>query len=162
PSDGDEVELFSHAGNFVARGLYNSRSKIQVRLYSWTARRPLDRDFFRERLARAIRLRRDILDLDGPARACRLVYSESDGLTGCTIDRYDRWLVIQFTALGLAMRREMLVELLVEMLQPEGIFLRTERGIGQLEGLELQDGLLWGQPPPERVIVEEDGLRFLV
>jgi 23S rRNA (cytosine1962-C5)-methyltransferase len=161
PADGEVVDLYSHAGNFVARGLYNSRSKIRVRLYSWSPEVPLDRDFFRDRLAAAVRLR-GLLGLDVPGRACRLVFSEGDGLSGCTVDRYDRWLVVQFTALGLAQRRELFAELLVELLQPEGIFLRTERGIGQLEGLELHDGPLWGQIPAAPVVIEEDGLRFLV
>jgi 23S rRNA (cytosine1962-C5)-methyltransferase len=162
PDDGAEVDLLSHTGNFVARGLYNSRSKIRVRLYSWSPEVPLDRDFFRDRLGAALRLRRDILRLDGPGRACRLVFSEGDGLSGLTVDRYDRWLVAQFTALGLAQRRELLAELLLELTGVEGIYLRTERGIGRLEGLELQDGPLWGQVPSEPVTVEEDGLRFLV
>jgi 23S rRNA (cytosine1962-C5)-methyltransferase len=162
PADGAEVNLMSHAGNFVARGLYNSRSKIRLRLYSWSPDTPLDRAFFRDRLAAAIHLRSAILGLTGRGRACRLVYSESDGLSGCTVDRYDRWLAIQFTGLGIAVRRELLVELLVEMLQPEGIYLRTERGIGELEGLEMQDGLLWGQSPAGPVAIEEDGVRFLV
>ena len=35
PADGDVVDLFSHAGDFVARGLYNGKSKIRVRLYTW-------------------------------------------------------------------------------------------------------------------------------
>src|SRR5436853_4776818 len=102
PSDGAEVELYSHTGDFIARGLYNSRSKIRVRLYSWSPDVPLDRDFFRAKLAAAIRLRDD-LGLNGPGRACRLAFSEGDGLSGCTVDRYDRWLVLQFTALGLAL-----------------------------------------------------------
>ena len=131
PADGDVVDLCAHTGAFVARGLYNSQSKIRVRLYSWNADVPLDRAFWRSRLEDAIRLRRDVLALDGPGRACRLVFSEGDGLSGCTVDRFDRWLVLQFTALGLAQRRDELVELLVELLQPEGIYLRTERGIGK-------------------------------
>ncbi|MCS6852371.1 MAG: class I SAM-dependent rRNA methyltransferase [Gemmataceae bacterium] len=162
PADGDVVDLHSHAGNFVGRGLWNSRSKIRVRLYGWSPDVPLDRVFFRERLRAAIRLRTDILGLGRPGQACRLVFSEADGLSGLTVDRYDRWLMVQFTALGLAQRRDLLVELLVELLQPEGIYLRTERGIGQLEGLELQDGPLWGQVPSEPVTIDEDGLRFLV
>jgi 23S rRNA (cytosine1962-C5)-methyltransferase len=35
PADGAEVDLHSVAGNFIARGLFNSQSKIRVRLYSW-------------------------------------------------------------------------------------------------------------------------------
>jgi 23S rRNA (cytosine1962-C5)-methyltransferase len=162
PADGSEVDLVSHAGNFVARGLYNSRSKIRVRLYSWSPEVPLERDFFRDRLAAALRLRRDILRLDGPGRACRLVFSEGDGLSGLTVDRYDRWLVVQFTSLGLAQRRELFADLLAELTGAEGIYLRTERGIGRLEGLELLDGPLWGQLPTAPVAIEEDGLRFLV
>jgi 23S rRNA (cytosine1962-C5)-methyltransferase len=155
------VDLVSHTGNFVARGLYNGRSKIRVRLYSWDPAVPLDSDFFRGRLADALRLRA-LLGLDGPGRACRLVFSEGDGLSGCTVDRYDRWLVLQFTGLGLARRRDLFVELLQELAHPEGIYLRTERGIGRLEGLELHDGPLWGQVPAEPIAIEEDGLRFLV
>jgi len=54
------------------------------------------------------------------------------------VDRYGRWLVVQFTSLALAQRREMFAELLMELVLPEGIYLRTERDIGRLEGLELQ------------------------
>jgi 23S rRNA (cytosine1962-C5)-methyltransferase len=146
----------------VARGLYNGQSKIRVRLYSWSPDVPLDPDFFRARLASALHLRGPILSLDGPGRACRLVFSEADGLSGLTVDRYDRWLVVQFTALGLARRRDLLAELLVELARPEGIYLRTERGIGKLEGLDLTDGPLWGSVPAEPVTIEENGLRFLV
>ncbi|HZT83580.1 MAG TPA: class I SAM-dependent rRNA methyltransferase, partial [Gemmataceae bacterium] len=108
PADGAEVDVHSHAGNFIARGLYNGRSKIRVRLYSWSPDVPLGRDFFRGRLEAAIRLRGPILGLDGPGKACRLVFSEGDGLSGLTVDRYDRWLTVQFTSLGLAQRRDLL------------------------------------------------------
>jgi 23S rRNA (cytosine1962-C5)-methyltransferase len=162
PADGDEVDLYSHAGRFIARGLYNSRSKIRLRLYAWEPDVPLDRQFFGDRLDAAIRLRGPLLGLNGPGRACRVVFSEGDGLSGLTVDRYDRWLVVQFTSLGLARRRDLLTELLVERLEPEGIYLRTERGIGQLEGLELEDGPLWGNVPTEPVVIEEEGLQFRV
>jgi 23S rRNA (cytosine1962-C5)-methyltransferase len=162
PADGAVVDLCSHTGQFVARGLYNSRSKIRVRLYSWDPERDLDTDFFRDRLAAAVHLRGPILALDRPGHACRLVFSEGDGLSGLTVDRYDRWLVVQFTSLGLAQRRDLLADLLMELAPAEGIYLRTERGIGLAEGLELQDGPLRGSVPAEPVVVEEDGLRFRV
>ncbi len=161
PADGDVVDLLSHTGHFVARGLYNSRSKIRVRLYSWDAGVALDRAFFRAQLEDAILLRH-LLGMEGPGRACRLVFSEGDGLSGCTVDRYDRWLALQFTSLGLAQRREWIIEALVELVQPAGIFQRTERGIGQLEGLEARDELVWGEAPPGAIEIEEGGVRFLV
>jgi 23S rRNA (cytosine1962-C5)-methyltransferase len=161
PADGDDVDLISHAGHFIARGLYNSRSKIRVRLYSWSPDQSLDINFFRDRLEESIRLR-DILGLHGPGKACRLVFSEGDGLSGVTVDRYDRWLVVQFTSLGMARRSDMWRQLLSERLGPLGIYLRTERGIGKLEGLELQDGPLAGEPPTEPIEIEENGLRFRI
>jgi 23S rRNA (cytosine1962-C5)-methyltransferase len=162
PADGDAVDLISHAGTFVARGLYNSRSKIRVRLYSWDPEIPLDEGFFRARIDSAVHLRESILGLGGPGRACRLIFSESDGLSGCTVDRYDRWLVVQFASLALAQRRDWLVQALVDRLHPEGIELRTERGIGQLEGLEIQDGPIWGRVPEQPIPIDDGGLTFLV
>jgi 23S rRNA (cytosine1962-C5)-methyltransferase len=161
PADGAEVDLVSHTGGFIARGLFNSQSKIRVRLYSWQQDQPLDSAFFRDRLSAAIRLR-DMLGLIGPRSACRLVFSEGDGVSGLTVDRYDRWLVMQFTSLGMALRRELLADLLEELVQPAGMFLRTERGIGQLEGLQAQDGPFRGGMPERPVEIEENGLRFVV
>jgi 23S rRNA (cytosine1962-C5)-methyltransferase len=161
PEDGAAVDLFSHENHFVARGVFNSKSKIRVRLYTWDQDTPLDREFFRRQLAAALDLRQSIIGLSGPGRACRLVFSEGDGISGCTVDRYDRWLVVQFTSLGLAQRREMIADLLMELVAPEGIYLRTERGIGELEGIQLQDERLRGTIPTEPVTIEEGGLRFL-
>jgi 23S rRNA (cytosine1962-C5)-methyltransferase len=162
PADGDVVDLHAYEGAFVARGFYNSRSKIRVRLISWLPDVPLDEAFFRELLQAALHLRGPILGLNTPGRACRQVFSEADGLSGLTVDRYDRWLVMQFTSLAMAQRRNLFVELLTELVCPEGIYMRTERGIGRLEGLELQDGPLLGQAPTEPITIEENGLRFQV
>jgi 23S rRNA (cytosine1962-C5)-methyltransferase len=161
PADGGEIDLISTTGNFVARGLFNSQSKIRVRLYSWEPGRSLDRDFFRMRVERAIRLR-DALGVRGPDRGCRLVFSEADGLSGCTIDEYAGWLTIQFTGLALAQRREMFAEILNELIRPRGIYVRTEKGVGQLEGLDLHDGLIAGEPPPANLTIQERHLNFLV
>ncbi|MBI2808619.1 MAG: class I SAM-dependent rRNA methyltransferase [Planctomycetes bacterium] len=169
PRDGDLVDLVSHVGTFIARGLYNSQSKIRVRLYSWDAIQTLDADFFREKLRSAIRLRRDILRLPG---SCRLAFSEADGLSGLTVEAFvparpesptsgdsgaGVWLVTQFTSLAMAQRRELFAVLLTELVHPTGIYLRTERGTGQLEGLELQDGPLRGETPG-LLTIDENGL----
>ena len=57
PADGDEVDLVTDTGVFVARGLYNGQSKIRVRLLCWDADTRLDADFFRARILSAVRLR---------------------------------------------------------------------------------------------------------
>jgi 23S rRNA (cytosine1962-C5)-methyltransferase len=160
--DGDVVDLVSSEGVFIARGLYNSQSKIRVRLYTWSAEVALDADFLRRQLEYAILLRRDILRLMGPGQACRLVFSEADGLSGLVVEQFDRWLVVQFTSLALAQWRDLIADLLMELLQPDAIYLRTERGIGQLEGLELQDGVLRGAAPTAPIVIEENGLHMQI
>ncbi len=162
PADGAEVEVFSTADNFVARGLFNSQSKIHVRLYSWEPDVELNREFFRARIERAANLRSQVLNLAGPALGYRVVFSEADFLSGMVVDRYGDWLAVQFTSLALGQRRQMIGEVLRDVLQPRGIYLRTEKGIGRLEGVELHDELLWGEPPPPDLTIEENGLRFLV
>jgi len=162
PSDGDEVDLVSSANNFVARGLFNSQSKIQVRLYSWEQGVELNRPFFHDRLERALSLRHHILKLNAPEAGYRVAFSESDFLSGLVVDRYGDWLSVQFTALGLARRSDAILDALRELLNPRGIYLRTEKGIGKLEGVELHDGPLWGEPPPPELTIVENDLRVFV
>jgi 23S rRNA (cytosine1962-C5)-methyltransferase len=162
PNDGDEVDLVSSADNFVARGLFNSQSKIQVRLYCWDSNVELDKAFFRARLERAVHLRHNILKLNAPDAGYRVAFSEADFLSGLVVDRYGDWVTVQFTALGLARRREAIIEALRDLLNPRGIYLRTEKGIGKLEGVELYDGVAWGETPPPDLAIVENGLRLFV
>ena len=92
--------------------------------------------------------------------ACRLVFSEADGLSGLTVDRYGDWLMVQVTSLALSKRLDVIVQLLQTKLQPRGIWLRTEKGIREAEGLELADGLLWGEAPPRPLFIRENGVQF--
>ncbi|MBY0231566.1 MAG: class I SAM-dependent rRNA methyltransferase, partial [Gemmataceae bacterium] len=160
PEDGGEIDLVSHEGEFIARGLHNSQSKIVARLYSWEQGEAIDEAFLARKIRAAVRLR-EALGLMDPAGACRLVNSEGDGLSGLTVDRYGKWLAVQFTALGMGMRRGLAAKILGDLLSPEGIYLRTEKGIGELEGLEARDGPLTGGDPPP-LEIEEGGLSLAV
>lgn len=159
PADGDSVELVSDKGKFLGRGLYNSHSRIRVRLYTWDRNEPIDAALWRRRLETAVALRR-VLRYDDPAGAARLVFSEGDGLSGLIVDRYARWLSVQVTAKAIQSRLPEILPSLVDLVQPEGVLLRTERMVAKSEGMEVRDGLLWGTPPSGPVAVEDRGLRF--
>lgn len=162
PAPGQEVLLRAHDGKFIARGLFNPHSHLRVRLYSWDESVELNRDVWSRRIDEAIALRRQLYPVWGNEFACRLINSEGDQLSGLTVDRYGDWLIVQVTSLALAQRQDTLMDLLREKLQPQGIWLRTEKGIRAAEGLEQQDGLLWGEPPPRPLFVEENGIRYAV
>ncbi len=161
PDAGVEVVVTTAEGQFVARGLFNPRSAIRVRLYRWDDV-PLDDAFWRSRIDDALALRNRLPGLDESGGAARLVFSESDGLSGLTVDRYDRWLSVLFTSQALATRRSAILGWLLEQTGAEGIWLRSERGVGELEGLEPLDGPGPGDLPDGSIVVAEHGLRYEV
>jgi 23S rRNA (cytosine1962-C5)-methyltransferase len=161
PADGDVIDLLSDKGKFIARGIFNSRSRIRVRLYTWNAAEPLDDAFWRRRLEAAVALRAQI-GYDHPQGAARVVFSEGDGLSGLIVDRYADYLAVQVTAQAVAVRLPAIVPMLVELLHPKGIMIRTERGVSRAEGLELRDGPHWGQTPDGPLLIVEYGLTYEV
>jgi 23S rRNA (cytosine1962-C5)-methyltransferase len=161
PKPGDEVVVVSYEGQFIARGLFNHRSAIRVRLYRWDDA-PIDDEFLSDRLARALELRSGLLGFNGPKSAARIVFSESDGLSGLTVDRFDRWLVAQFTSLALFEKRDFLIRRLVELTGAQGVLLRGEKGIPSQEGLKVEEGLVFGSLPEEPIEILENDLTYRV
>lgn len=162
-ADGDLVTVRAERGEFLARGYWNSRSSICVRLLSWDEDQPIDEEFWRERLRRAIAARQPLNRVaQGTPAAYRLVNAENDGLPGLVVDRYGEWLVIQALTLGIEVRKEMLAGLLEQLMEPAGIYERSDVDVRAKEGLAASAGLLAGSPPPEHIEIDENGRRFLV
>jgi 23S rRNA (cytosine1962-C5)-methyltransferase len=155
------IDVCDAQGAFLARGTLNRRSQIVVRLLTWEADEPIDADFWRRRLEQAIASRRT-LAADPTTNAYRLVNAESDGLPGVVVDRYDGFLGVQLLTLGAEHVKNLLAELLAELLAPEGIVERSDVDVREKEGLRPASGRLWGAEPPPLVEVQESGLRFLV
>jgi len=152
---GAAVRLVNSDGRFIAWGLYNPISRIVVRLYSWRSEQVLDSAFWRERVQLAVASRRATFDLNSPSTGCRLIFSESDGLPGLTVDFYGGYLLVQFTSLALYQHREAILTSLQNEVHPKGIWLRTEKGMREAEGLEAVDGLISGQEPPRPLFIDE-------
>ncbi|MBW8883590.1 MAG: class I SAM-dependent rRNA methyltransferase [Planctomycetia bacterium] len=164
--DGQLVELVNDKRKFIAHGLFNSHSRIRVRLYSWSADEHIEEAFFRRKIEAAINLRcqigyepgekgtgvisrnsESILEdssrestpdpLCRSTSATRLVFSEADGVSGLVVDRYGDYLVVQPTALGIAQRLGSIVGILQDLLQPRAIVLKLDKAMTQLEGMSI-------------------------
>jgi 23S rRNA (cytosine1962-C5)-methyltransferase len=167
--DGDLVRVTDSQGRYLATGYLNRRSQIAVRLLSWNAGEEVDQGFWRRRLERAIAGRAGLAG-EGQTTAYRLVNAEADGLPGLVVDRYGDWLVVQCLTLGMACRRDEMVDLLAEVLSvsgqgahpSKGLYARDDAEVRRKEGLDLERGPLRGQEPPDLVEVVEHGRRFLV
>jgi 23S rRNA (cytosine1962-C5)-methyltransferase len=159
PADGAVVDLIAHNGKFVARGIYNSQSRIRVRLYTWSAGDALDQDFWRTKIQRAVDLRRR-LGYDQADGAARLIYSEADGLSGLIVDRYGQHLVMQVTSLAMQSRVDEILPLLAEISGARGIVVRADKTLARLEGLAKDEERTWGVVPEGPVFIAEHGLRY--
>lgn len=157
--DSDVVDVFTSRQEWLGRGILNTRSRISVRVYSWSPALPLDEEFFAERLSSAIRLR-ELLGTMSPTGATRLVNSEGDGLSGLIVDRYADRLVIHATSLAMAARKEMLVRQLTKIIRPAAILWRVDPRTAKLEGLEAEDESVLGEPLASPVFIEEHGIRY--
>jgi 23S rRNA (cytosine1962-C5)-methyltransferase len=157
PKDGEVVSLKNDRDQLLGSAIFNSRSTIVARRFS-KQRQDLDLDFFQRRLRIALQYRaRHGLN----PRLGRLVWSESDGLPGVIVDRYDDHLVLQTLTLAMDLRRELIVEVLRAELAPASIVERNDSPVRHAEGLELRTGILHGDAPAP-FTVEVDGVTFEV
>jgi 23S rRNA (cytosine1962-C5)-methyltransferase len=93
--------------------------------------------------------------------SCRVFFSESDLLPGLVVDRYGRHLCVQSLTAGVERLMPAILDALVEAYAPEGIILRNDTGLRQLEGMPLEKKLVYGTYGGP-VDVEIGGLRFSV
>ncbi len=159
--EGQIVELFDAAGQYLATGHYQIGS-IAVRICSFT-QGPLDRDFWREKLARAIGLRTGIGLLGSDhTNMLRLVHGEGDGFPGLIIDWYAGVAVIQCHSVGFYHIRELLAELLRELMAPTllAVYDKSEHTLPFKAQLHPQDSFLWGDMA--EIEGKEYGNRFYV
>jgi 23S rRNA (cytosine1962-C5)-methyltransferase len=158
---GETIRVVTSKGKFIAWGAYSPASQIRVRIWSRDQDRIIDREFFKNRLSDAIRLRRWILH-SGDLNAWRLVHAESDGLPGFIVDQYADTLVIQCLSAGADYWRQTLVDLLAELTGIEQIFERSDADIRNLEDLPLRKGSLVGGDFNPIIQIQEDELKFWV
>ena len=155
---GITAELYDAAGGFIGVGHYNPQSLIAFRLVS-RQREDIDSvAFFEGRISAALQHRQ----IRYPGLATfRVVYGESDFLPGLVVDKYGDYLSLQLLSSGMDRRREQIVAALAHVLTPLGIIARNDVGVRKLEGLDEKIEILSGDIP-ERVDMEENGLRFQV
>ncbi|HZQ09603.1 MAG TPA: class I SAM-dependent methyltransferase [Anaerolineae bacterium] len=160
-SDGDTVEVYDAAGQWLARAAYNSRSQISARVWTFEQNEWIDRAFFHRRIERAANFRRFLFG-DSQTISCRLVNAESDDLPGIVIDRYNDFLIVQFLTLGSELHKEEIVDELEELFTPRGIYERSDVDVRKREGLSETTGVLHGEEPPDCIQIQENRLGFLV
>ena len=156
-ADGAVVQVKDHRQRFLGVGLYNSKSKIAVRVLA-PERVAVDEEFFEGRIRAALAVRQKHLP---GASSFRVVNAESDFLSGLIVDKYEDVLVLQTTALGMDQRKAMIVAVLKKLFSPRCILERSDTAFRKFEGLPDANGILFGELAGP-VNIKLNGLKFEV
>lgn len=154
---GSVHELRNHAGEFLGMVYVNPASLITARILSRT-KVEIDADFIHGKIASAVQWRKMFM---GERDHCRLIYSESDRIPGLIVDKYGDILVVQSLTAGMDKLLDFVVETLVDIVNPSGIFLRNDSHARELEGLEQEKRTIFGNVP-DKVTITSGSLKFLV
>ena len=161
PASGETVDLLAADGQFLARAAYSPSSQIRARVWTFNPVESVDADFFRLRMADAIRTR-ETWHSGSDTNAYRLIHAESDGLPGLIVDRYAETLVLQSLTAGSEYWKDTLATLVLEAAGLNTIYERSDADVRELEGLAPCVGPLRGLPGSQPIIITENGLKFNV
>lgn len=156
-TDGGIVEIVDQEERFLARGYFNRKSKITVRILTRNAQESIDRAFFARRIAHAWSFRQTL----GLTNACRVVFGESDGLPGLTVDKFGDCLSFQTVALGIDRWKPDIISILADLFHPVCIYERNDVPVREKEGLPQQTGCVYGILP-DSVVIQEHDAKMLV
>lgn len=168
--NGAIVDVLSEKGTWLGAGLLSLNSLIRVRLLSRNANDSFDEGFWLRRFQYAWAYRKTVLEPEDLS-ACRVVFGESDGLPGLTVDRFGDILVAQTLSYGIEQRKARLFPLLVEALRSDGqeirgIYERNDDHLREKEGLSQGKGFfpLPGEALSIETVTEirENGVRYAV
>ncbi len=154
---GEMVMVCNYEGKFLAYGYYNEDSKIRVRLLEWDELKVPNEEWWEDKINKAYALRKAQIN-EQETNAYRIIFSEGDALPGLIVDCYGDYLSAQFLTAGLEIRKEMIVSILAKVVQPKGIYERSDSKARSLEGLTESVGLLYGELPPSDLKIMENGL----
>ncbi|MCC6358371.1 MAG: class I SAM-dependent rRNA methyltransferase [Phycisphaerales bacterium] len=164
---GDVVHVYDKSGAFFGRALYHADSQIALRMLTFRDE-PVDAEFWRQRLASAVELRRR-LRLDDVTDAYRLVHAEGDGLSGLVIERIADRLVFEVFSKGMFQRAHELAAILAAELGPPSsldrpgragdrwrVLVRADRRIQRIEGFQIASTGPRRAEPPTRGHGDDD------
>ena len=154
--NGSLATVCSFDGRFIGKGYVNHASKILVRIFIRNDETD-EGDFYFNRLSAAWEQRKAL----GYENCCRVCFGEADNLPALIVDKYADVLAVQCLSLGIHQRKKTIVDALVRIFNPRGIFERSDVAVRAKEGLPLEKGVLYGEVPDE-VIIEENGLKMSV
>jgi 23S rRNA (cytosine1962-C5)-methyltransferase len=157
---GDLVEVVSVDGEFIGRGMLNMQAPMAIRLLTEKQDEIVDTHFIAERIATAVKLRREVYGLDEVTDSYRVIHAEGDGLSGLIVDRFGDVLVVCFYAAGMFRMQHWIYDALLSQFPESQIFAFGDDNAQKQEGFECPPG----KPPHggKPVTISEFDAKFFV
>lgn len=153
--NGDIVDLCTPELEFVGRGYVTDSTSAYVRVLT-TKDEKIDKDFILRKIKSAYEKRKHLFEETNCVRA---FFSEGDGIPGLIIDKFDKYISVQFRNSGVERFRQEIINAIKKVMKPKGIYERSDVENRTLEGVEQKTGIIFGEIPP-RVTMEDNGLKY--
>jgi len=157
---GSLVEVHGVDGEFIGRGMLNMQAPMAIRLLSEKPDEVIDAHWLAEKVADAVRLRRDIYRLDAVTDSYRVIHAEGDGLSGLIVDRFGDVLVVCFYSAGMWRLQHWVFDALLTQFPDAQIFAFGDDNAQKQEGFDCPPGRAphGGKP----VTITEHDAKFFV
>ncbi len=136
PAEAGIQKVVTSEGRFIAWGVFDGESHIQLRLLSWDEAVCPDDDWWRETIRASILRRRSFFeDKAGDTNAFRIIHGEADMLPGIAADVYGRIVRVIISARVAWNVRQVIVDSIEGILHPQMTILNTDSSFCAIEHL---------------------------
>lgn len=154
---GDIVDVLRDDMKFVGRGYVTEGTSSFVRVLT-TKDEKIDKDFIYNKIKTAYDKRKHLAE---ETNCARVFFSEADGIPGLVIDKFEKYISIQFRNSGVEAFRQEIINGIKKYMKPKGIYERSDVENRVHEGVEEKTGIIYGEIPAE-IIMEDNGLKYTI
>ena len=154
---GDIVDVLRDDMKFVGRGYVTEGTSSFVRVLT-TKDEKIDKDFIYNKIKTAYDKRKHLAE---ETNCARVFFSEADGIPGLVIDKFEKYISIQFRNSGVEAFRQEIINGVKKYMKPKGIYERSDVENRVHEGVEEKTGIIYGEIPAE-IIMEDNGLKYTI
>lgn len=154
---GDIVDVVREDMKFVGRGYVTEGTSAVVRVLT-TNDEEINKDFIYKKIKEAYDNRKHLIE---ETNCMRVFFSEGDGIPGLVIDKFDKYISIQFRNSGVEVFRQEIINAVKKYMKPKGIYERSDVENRVHEGVEEKTGVIYGDIPKE-IVMEDNGLKYTI
>ncbi|MGL5962969.1 MAG: class I SAM-dependent rRNA methyltransferase [Fusobacteriaceae bacterium] len=155
--NGDIVDVCMKDLRFIARGYVTEGTSAFVRVLT-VKEETIDSKFILAKIKNAYEKRKHLAEETNCVRA---FYSEADGIPGLIIDKFDKYISVQFRNSGIDFLRQDIINAIKKVFKPKGIYERSDVENRTIEGVEQKTGVIYGEIP-EKIVMEDNGLKYTI